>query len=218
MFINENKLADIDGLVRSESVSKDDLGAMAFEMTHAVYPHDDLYGKYCSIQEYIDCPPEDVFNYLSDVHSLSEWTFSTRQFTEVDGKGLYAGEDVLETDTKIFCKVVANREAMTVDYHCAWDQGIDLWMIYLMRVVPAELVLKKPGSIVFWSNCRHPYYDDNPFPGTVPQKDRPWVGEYWDLFYAGHTVEMQNLKKILEHRHRENQFVGPYLLAEEVAA
>jgi hypothetical protein len=28
------------------------------------------------------------------------------------------------------------------------------------------------------------------------------VGDYWDLFYAGHTLELNNLKAILEHRHR----------------
>jgi hypothetical protein len=34
------------------------------------------------------------------------------------------------------------------------------------------------------------------------------VGDYWDLFYAGHTVEMNNLKAILEHRHRNGQPVS----------
>jgi hypothetical protein len=71
-----------------------------------------------------------------------------------------------------------------------------------MRVVPARLVLDKPGSVITWTNCRHPYYDDNPHPEMTPRPDRPWVGDFWDLFYAGHTVEMNNLKAILEHRHR----------------
>ena len=60
------------------------------------------------------------------------------------------------------------REARTVDYHCAWDQGKHLWMIYLMRVVDAQVVLDKPGSVVLWTNCRHPFYDDNPYPETAP--------------------------------------------------
>ena len=50
--------------------------------------------------------------------------------------------------TKIFTRVVSHPGAMTVDYHCAWDQGDKLWMIYLMRVIPAQLVLNKPGSVV----------------------------------------------------------------------
>ena len=152
MFVNENKLDNINGLIRSEKVSKDELAATAFEMTHSVYPHDDLYGQYCSIQEYINCPTEKVFEYLNDVHSLSEWTYSTRNFKETKDRGLFVGEDTLEEDTKIFCKVVSNKEALTVDYHCAWDQGDKLWMIYLYRIVPATLVFNKPGSVVFWSN------------------------------------------------------------------
>jgi hypothetical protein len=98
-------------------------------------------------------------------------------------------------------EVVANREALTVDYHCAWDQGKHLWMIYLNRIVDSQLVLNKPGSVVFWQNCRHPFYDANPFPETAPA-DRPvWVGDIWDTFYAGHALELQNLKRIVEHRH-----------------
>ncbi len=50
---------------------------------------------------------------------------------------------------------------MTVDYHCAWDQGKHLWMIYLMRFVDAETVLDKPGSVVLWTSCHHPFYDRN---------------------------------------------------------
>jgi hypothetical protein len=69
-------------------------------------------------------------------------------------------------------------------------------------------VLGKPGSVITWTNCRHPYYDANPHPEKAPRPDRPWVGDYWDLFYAGHTVEMNNLKAILEHRHRRGLPVG----------
>jgi len=68
--------------------------------------------------------------------------------------------------------------------------------------VPAEVVLNKPGAVVLWTNCRHPYYDGNPHPELASTPGRPWVGDYWDLFYAGHTLELNNLKAILEHRHR----------------
>ena len=86
-------------------------------------------------------------------------------------------------------------------------------MIYLNRVVDAQLVLKKPGSMIFWQNCRHPYYDKNPRPELGP-KGRSWVGEFWDYFYAGHTMEFQNLKKILEYRHANNLPMGPTLIGE----
>ena len=62
LMIAQSKLLDIDGLWRNETVSKAALGAHAMELTHAVYPHNQLYGQYCPIQEYIKCPPSDLFN------------------------------------------------------------------------------------------------------------------------------------------------------------
>jgi hypothetical protein len=101
---------------------------------------------------------------------------------------------------------------MTVDYHCAWDQGSELWMVYLNRIVPAETVLKRSGSVVIWTNCRHPYYDQNPFPALARDPKRAWVGDWWPLFYAGHSIELANLKAILEHRHRNGIAMGPHLV------
>jgi len=213
MKIDQGKLADISGLIRCETHDGDEMSAQAVEMTHTVYPHEQIYGDYCSIQAYIDCPPEKVFAYMADVHSLSEWTYSVRDFQHTETPELWEGVDSLDANTKIFCKVAANAAAGTVDYHCAWDQGHDLWMIYLNRVVPAELVLKKPGSVVFWSNCHHPYYDKNPYP-QLSKPDRTWVGEWWHFFYAGHTIELTNLKRILEYRHKNNLPMGPHVLPE----
>ncbi|MFI2187092.1 SRPBCC family protein [Streptomyces sioyaensis] len=195
-------LADIPGLIRIENAGKEELTAHCMELTHAVYSHHQVYGRYCTIHEHVDCPPEQAYDYLRQGHHLQEWTCSLRDFAPSGTPGLWVGHDRLEDDTRIYCEVVANPEAMTVDYHCSWDQGEKLWMIYLMRVVPARLVLDKPGSVITWTNCRHPYYDANPHPEKAPRPERPWVGDYWDLFYPGHTVEMNNLKAILEHRHR----------------
>ena len=38
-------------------------------------------------------------------------------------------------------------------------------MIYLMRIVDAQLVFDKPGSVVLWTNCHHPFYDQQPVSG-----------------------------------------------------
>ncbi len=195
-------LEQIDSLVRVEDVSLDELQFQVMQRTHTVYPHDELYGQYCPIQIYIDCPPEMAFEYLADVKNLGEWTYSTRDYEPVDDTGLHCGYDAVGSkDTKIFAKAISHRESLTVDYHCAWDQGEELWMIYLNRIVSAELVLGKPGCVIFWQNCKHPNYDKNPYPELAP-KGRPWVGEMWDFFYAGHTIEFENLKNILEFRAR----------------
>ncbi|MFT4978834.1 MAG: hypothetical protein ACI8S6_004744 [Myxococcota bacterium] len=186
---------------RIENCSKDEMQAMCMELTHAVYPHEEVYGKFCTLETYIDCPPEQVLEYLADPYNLAEWTYSMREFEETDEEGMLVSLDRIGKQTRIFTRTEVNRAAGTVDYHCAWDQQHTMWMIYLMRVVPAQLVLNRPGSVVLWSNCKHPFYDKNPFPETAPEGRPVWVGDLWPFFYAGHLVELNNLKAILEHRH-----------------
>lgn len=197
-------IPNIPDLVRIENVNLDGMQEKCMEMTHAVYPHDKIYGPYCTIEEYINCPPEIIFEYLADCEHLGEWTYSTRDMKKTEKDDIWVFNDAIGGITECYCKTVANKEAMTVDYHCAWDQGDHLWMIYLIRVVPAQLVLNKPGSVVLWTNCHHPFYDNNPFPEKAPKDRDGWVGDAWDMFYAGHTIEMQNLKKILEFRHNRD--------------
>ncbi|WP_327146864.1 SRPBCC family protein [Nocardia sp. NBC_01327] len=212
MKIDEKKLSDIPGLVRGEQIGVGEVMARCADVLQGEYTYEDFYRNYCTVHGYIDCPPRDVFDYLANIHSLSEWSYSTRDFEPTDLPNIYQGVDTLGVDTKIFMKVVSNTEALTVDYHCAWDQGDDLWMIYLMRVVPAELVLNRPGSVVTWTNCRHPYYGENPYPTTAPANRAEWVGDMWGIFGPGHGVELDNLKAILEYRHANQLPVGPHPL------
>jgi hypothetical protein len=203
-------LAGIPGLVRCEQLDREALGELVTEMTHTVYPHDQVYGQFCTVHTHIDCPPADVFAYMANPASLVEWTYSVRELRPTGTPGLLVGVDAARTP--IYCRTTSSAEAMTVDYACAWDQGDELWMIYLNRIVPAQAVLKRPGTIVIWTNCHHPYYDRNPFPDLCRDLKREWVGDWWPLFYAGHSIELANLKAILEHRHRAGIPPGPYLL------
>ena len=205
----ETTLNQLENVLRIENFSLPQMQMHSIELTHSVYEHDAVYGQYVTVEEYIDCPPEKAFEYLADSYTLGEWTYSTRkiqpdperpgQFMSVDAIGEADGEE-----TKMFFKTITHKDAMTVDFHCAWDQGDHLWMIYLMRIIPAELVLGKPGCVITWTNCHHPNYDDNPFPNIAPKAREHWVGDLWPLFYAGHYVELQNLKHILEYRFKNN--------------
>jgi hypothetical protein len=198
----------INNLKRADNFPVEEMLVYCTDLTRPNYPHEKIYGQYCTLEAYIDCPPEYVFEYLSQTGSLGEWTYSLKGMQETEEKGLYAFQEMLAPQTQLYCRTYAHKASMTVDYHCAWDQGKHLWMIYLMRVIPAQLVFNKPGSVVFWSNCHHPFYDQNPYPEIAPKQRPNWVGDFWDLFYAGHTMEMENLKTILEYRHK-NKIPNP---------
>lgn len=207
-LVREDLLAPISGLVRCEAFSRERLAERISELTHTVYPHHKVYGTYCTVHGYIDCPPESVFEYMRNPLSLMEWTYSIRRLRATARPELLVGED--SGGTPIYVRTIAHPEALTVDYHCAWDQGDDLWMVYLNRIVPAQTVLQKPGSVLIWTNCHHPYYDQNPFPALSPDPTRPWVGDWWPIFYAGHTIELENLKAILEYRSARGEALGPH--------
>ncbi len=201
--------APLPGLIRVETHSRSSMTPTIVDMVRSVYPHQQIYGDYCTVHGYVDAPPRELYEWLSDTRSLEEWTYSTRGFTGPDDEGVWTGHDALNAATPIFVRTHANPEAMTVDYHCAWDQGRHLWMIYLMRVVDAQVVLGKPGSVVLWTNCRHPNYDENPYPDTAPPDREEWVGDLWDSFWAGHQIELNNLTAIAEYRHRHQLPITP---------
>lgn len=202
-------LDDIEGTIRIETHPRRVATAVVLDRLRSVYPHQQMYGEFCTVQGYVNAPPDALYEWLSDTRSLEEWTYSLRGFRETDEPGLWVARDMLGDATEIYTRTVAQPQARTVDYHCAWDQGAHLWMIYLMRVVDARTVFDKPGSVVLWTNCHHPFYDHNPYPETAPP-DRPvWVGDFWDMFSAGHQLELENLTAIAEHRHARGLPVRP---------
>ncbi|MEU6579753.1 SRPBCC family protein [Nocardia sp. NPDC046763] len=192
--------ADVPGLLRIENSDREATTPIILDMLRSVYPHDQIFGDFCPVQGFIAAPPRELYEYLADTRCLEEWTYSLRGFTETEEPGLWVSHDRMGDSTRIYTRTVANPDAMTVDYHCAWDQSDHLWMIYLMRVIDAQVVFDKPGSVVLWTNCHHPFYDKNPYQDTAPDKRKVWVGDFWEMFSAGHQLELDNLRAIAEYR------------------
>ncbi len=48
------------------------------EMMRSVYPHDQVFGEFCTVNSYIDCPPDELFDYMADTRCPEEWTYSLR--------------------------------------------------------------------------------------------------------------------------------------------
>ncbi len=203
----------LPGLERIESSSRARVASVLVNTLRSVHSHKQIYGDHWSIQEFIDAPARDVFNWLADPRSLEEWTISLRGFRPADEPGLWSADDLIADDVHPCIRSIANSHAMTVDYHCAWDQGRDLWIVYLMRVVNAQMVLGRPGSVVVCNSWRHPFHDHNPYPHTTPAGRSVWVGDLWPIASAAHRVELRNLKVIAEYRHRRGLPLTPEWMA-----
>ena len=205
--INGLRVESIDGLYRSEDHPMEEAQEVLASDTKEHYAHDDIFGLYCNVNEYINCPVDTVYEYAKNIFSLEEWTFSVRDLTHVKD-GVYVGREALAPNTKIFTQLKSNDLTRVVDYFCAWDQNTDLWMRYYCRFIDAQECLNKPGTVMMWLNCHHPYYDrgTTDVPGhikaSLARTDRPWVGDIWRFFGAGHRLEARNLKLILEARNK----------------
>src|ERR1700680_4259922 len=101
----------IDGVVRIETSPREKATPLIMEMMRPVSPHDQVFGEYCTVNDYIDCPPDELYEYLSDTRSLEEWTYSLRGFTPTDEPGLWLAYDKLLPDTTIYTRTVANAQA-----------------------------------------------------------------------------------------------------------
>ena len=48
----------IPGLMRVENTGPEEMINECLATTRPAYPHEQVYGRYCTIEEYVDCPPE----------------------------------------------------------------------------------------------------------------------------------------------------------------
>ncbi len=174
----------------------------------SVYPHDQVFGRFCTVSDTSTARPTSS---TTTCRTPAAWRNGPTAcgFVPTEEDGLWLAYDRLGSETEIYTRTVTNPQERTVDSHCARDQGTHLWMVYLMRVVDAQVVLNKPGSVVLWTNCHHPFYDHNPYPEAAPPARPVWVGDFWDMFGAGHQLELQNLKAIAEYRHHNGLPITP---------
>ncbi len=85
----------IDGVLRVETAPREKATPIIMEMMRSVYPHDEVFGTYCTVNDYIDCPPDELFDYMADTRSLEEWTYSLRGFAPTEEPGLWVAYDKL---------------------------------------------------------------------------------------------------------------------------
>src|ERR1700746_1530062 len=92
----------IDGVVRIETTPLEQTAGTFFSQLRSVYPHQEVFGQYCTVNDYVDCPPDELFAYLSDTRSLEEWTYTLRGFTPTEEPGLWLAYDKQPPATEIY--------------------------------------------------------------------------------------------------------------------
>ena len=90
----------IEGVTRIETSPREQATPIILEMMRSVYPHDQVFGEFCTVNSYIDCPPDELFDYLADTRCLEEWTYSLRGFTPTEEPGLWLAYDRLGSETQ----------------------------------------------------------------------------------------------------------------------
>lgn len=205
LITNNIPLDKIAGLHRVENTSLADIALKFVDEFEARRINENPFGA-CSMQVFINCPVSIAFQYCSNIFSLEEWSFGTREIQEYRG-GLFAGTDRSVPDTQIFLRREAYTDCKTIDHLSAWDQGDELWMRSYFRLVDAKQALNKPGTLLMHSSNYHPFFckggDGIPEYIRVTQmrESREWIGQSWALYCARQRIELHNLKTILESRY-----------------
>ena len=65
----------IDGVTRIETHPREKATPIIMEQMRSVYPHDQVFGEYCTVNDYIDCPPDEL--------------------ARITGQALFEGRDLL---------------------------------------------------------------------------------------------------------------------------
>ncbi len=210
LLTHDIPLERIKGLHRAEHHSFELTQARYERETKEKYSHDEIYGKWCNLNDFIDVPADFAWEYVANIFSLEEWTYGVRDLKHI-GNGIYKGRELHHPATEFFVRNEAFKDARVVDYHCAWDQKEELWMRSYFRFLDAKPSLNRPGTILSWLNCKHPYYDPKSkaspawLKDAQNKKDRPWINDLWPHCHAAHKIEVDNLRFILEHRYHNRK-------------
>ena len=77
-----------------------------------------------------------------------------------------------------------------------------------MRIIDAQEVLDSPAGGAM-DQLPPSVLRAQPLSRYRPPQREVWVGDFWEMFGAGHLLEMKNLKAIAEYRHRNGLPVTP---------
>src|SRR3712207_927821 len=90
---DEHVAHEIPNLIRKESHSLEEVMAIVNERYKEVLNHEDVYGTFVTLTRFVPVPLDYVFNYLTQIPNLAEFTISLRNFRRCEGRDdLWVGE------------------------------------------------------------------------------------------------------------------------------
>src|ERR1700674_6006312 len=102
IVVHTGSTEPIEGVLRIETSPLEQTAPMFMAKMRSEYPHNEVFGQYCTVNDYVDCPPDELFEYLSDTRSLEEWTYTLRGFTPSDEPGLWLAYARLLPGTTVY--------------------------------------------------------------------------------------------------------------------
>lgn len=139
-----------------------------------------------AVFEGVSC--DDAFAYLSVTENLQDWTLSVRNLRLVRGE-VYRGEEVASPTGQVFVRTLADKAARTIGWDCGHTDPDDLWLWYRGLLIDANGALGRPGTAMLWTNFVHERVRSNPVYRAGFQH-----------LYSAHSLEIRNLKAVLEDR------------------
>lgn len=157
------------------------------------YAHEELFSDFIpSMAVFEGVPIEGAFEFLSKTENLGRWTMTMRNIRLLKGD-IYAADEDASPTGKVFVRTTADAKAKTIGWDCSHSDPDDLWMLYRGLLVDAGPALGRKGTAFMWSNFMH----------ERVKKD-PMLSMGFRAMFSAHSIEIGNLKMILEDMYKAN--------------
>lgn len=188
MFIDSEKL------INTENFSMDEIWEkFLIPRSKDSYTHEELFSQYIPVITIFEGVPIDkAFEFIADIHNLSAWTMSLRD-PQPFRDDIYFAKEAASPTGKVYIRCIVDEKAHTIDWQCNHSDPEDLWMVYKCMLVDTEQTMGRPGSAFIWVVFVH-----------EKVKEDPSLAMGYKLMYAAHSIEANNLKKILESIYNSN--------------
>jgi carbon monoxide dehydrogenase subunit G len=150
----------------------------------------ELYGGFISSHMvFLDAPKDKVWQYLTNLQNMNDWTVSTRFVIPFHDN--FVAYEMLAPTGILLADTDVDQTSQTLDirmskarYHREF--GGDKWMTSSFRVKDAAEVVGKPGTVVFWTTYHHENYD------ALPE-----LAEEWKYLPVRNWFAAENMRILL---------------------